>query len=356
MRFDNDSVRNGMFVMGTQGERIGKVIRCNDETFVVEKGVFFPKDYELRYDHITDVTGGTIRYALTDFLRGRTPEEAKSARIGDGRRPCAGRRGDCSRDDRDTAGGGRPTGTGTRSGSRSCARRSASRRSRANRDTCGSTRRSSPRRSASPYRSRVKRSIIEHVAIGRDAALTGDDAFSEDTVDVPLYEEEVRVSKHPILEEEVVVRTVAHSVEREGSAMLRHEEAEIEDTRKSPGLSPSGDGLRLRGSGHPPLTGTGRNRGQVAGREQLGRRNMEMSLGRRSIAEMVGTFWLVLGGCGSAVLAANFPGLGIGFAGVALAFGLSVLTMAYALGGVSGAHFNPAVSVGLWRGRPLPRA
>ena len=75
---------------------------------------------------------------------------------------------------------------------------------------------------------------------------------------------------------------------------------------------------------------------------------MEMSLGRRSIAEMVGTFWLVLGGCGSAVIAANFPGLGIGFAGVALAFGLSVLTMAYALGGLSGAHFNPAVSVGLW--------
>ena len=79
MRFDMESVRNGMFVMGTQGERIGKVIRCNDETFVVEKGVFFPKDYELRYDHITDVTGGTIRYALTDFLRGRTPEEAKVA-------------------------------------------------------------------------------------------------------------------------------------------------------------------------------------------------------------------------------------------------------------------------------------
>ena len=79
MRFDNDSVRNGMFVMGTQGERIGKVILCNEETFVVEKGVFFPKDYELRYDHITDVTGGTIRYALTDFLRGRAPEEAKLA-------------------------------------------------------------------------------------------------------------------------------------------------------------------------------------------------------------------------------------------------------------------------------------
>ena len=66
-------------------------------------------------------------------------------------------------------------------------------------------------------------------------------AFKEDTVDVPLYEEEVRVSKRPVLEEEVVVRTVAHSVEREGSAMLRHEEAEVEDTRRSSGLSASAD-------------------------------------------------------------------------------------------------------------------
>jgi len=68
---------------------------------------------------------------------------------------------------------------------------------------------------------------------------------------------------------------------------------------------------------------------------------------RKLMAEAVGTFWLVFGGCGSAVLAAAFPDLGIGFAGVALAFGLTVLTMAYAVGGISGGHFNPAVSLGL---------
>ena len=71
-------------------------------------------------------------------------------------------------------------------------------------------------------------------------------------------------------------------------------------------------------------------------------------------AEFLGTFWLVLGGCGSAVLAAAFPGLGIGFTGVSLAFGLSVLTAAYAFGPISGGHFNPAVSFGLWAGGRFP--
>ena len=75
---------------------------------------------------------------------------------------------------------------------------------------------------------------------------------------------------------------------------------------------------------------------------------------KRLFAEFIGTFWLVLGGCGSAVLAATFPEVGIGFVGVSLAFGLSVLTMAYAVGSISGGHFNPAVSFGLWAGGRFP--
>jgi uncharacterized protein (TIGR02271 family) len=239
-----------MFVMGTQGERIGKVIRCDDpETFVVEKGVFFPKDYELRYDHITDVAGGTIRYALTDFLRGRNLEETATS-------AAPARATATAETEAATAATAAAVATPISAARRGEARAETNARDEVRiplmREEIGIekvARESGHVRIHKTVHTEEKHFtvpvtreevIIEHVAVGRDSPMSADASFQEDTVDVPLYEEEVRVSKRPYMEEEVVVRTVARSVEREGTAMLRHEEAEVEDTRRAAGSSTSG--------------------------------------------------------------------------------------------------------------------
>jgi uncharacterized protein (TIGR02271 family) len=272
-----------MFVMGTQGERIGKVIQCdNPETFVVEKGVFFPKDYELRYDHIADIAGGTIRYALTDYLRGRNLEEttrsaapapAPAAAKAEGATAAAAAKA--------SAAAAVPISAARRGEARADIREAKDIREAQDVRDAKDTRDANETREAKDTRDEVRiplmreeigiekvaresghvrihktihteekhftvpvtreEVLIEHVAVGRDAPMSADASFQEDTVDVPLYEEEVRVSKRPYMEEEVVVRTVARSVEREGTATLRHEEAEVEDTRKATGSSASSE-------------------------------------------------------------------------------------------------------------------
>jgi aquaporin Z len=94
----------------------------------------------------------------------------------------------------------------------------------------------------------------------------------------------------------------------------------------------------------------------VCGLQECRIREETMDLARKILAEFIGTFWLVLGGCGAAVLAAGIENVGIGYLGVSLAFGLTVLTAAYALGPISGGHFNPAVTLGLWAGDRFPTA
>jgi uncharacterized protein (TIGR02271 family) len=238
MRWDKTSVRNGMFVMGTQGERIGKVIRCDTDTFVVEKGVFFPKDYELRFDHVTDISGGTVRYALTDFLRGRdlaTPTTTSAAAPHETAVAAAALNGAPATAARATARRAEPTADREEIriplmreeiGIEKVARESGHVRIHKTVHT------EEKHFSVPVTREEI---VIEHVPIERDASVDAEGAFTEGIVDVPLYEEEVRVSKRSVVQEEVVVRTVAQSVDREGSATLRHEEAEVEDTRRATG-------------------------------------------------------------------------------------------------------------------------
>lgn len=239
MRWDRNNVHNGMFVMGTQGERIGKVIRCNPDTFVVEKGVFFPKDYELRYDHITEIKDSTIVYSLTDFLRREETIKETARETTAARAPLAA-----------TTGGIAASATTAATAATERTRQRATDKEeiriplmkeeigveKISRESGHVRIHKAVRTEEKHFTVPVTREevIIEHVAVAKDTvAAASEMAFKEETVDLPLHEEELRVTKRPTLREEVVVRTVAHSVEKEGAATLRYEEAEVEDTRKS---------------------------------------------------------------------------------------------------------------------------
>jgi uncharacterized protein (TIGR02271 family) len=257
MRWDRNSVREGMLVLSTSGERIGKVIRCDAETFIVEKGALFPKDYQLRYDLITGASGdGSLIYSLSEIpekergmyaaepvasaapasaatMRAEARSETASATTGDEhevRIPLLNEELDIEKFAYESG------------------------RVRIHKGV-----RVEERHFTVPVRR--EEVIVEHVStkdwqpsVTLNATLSSS-AFQDQDLDIPLYEEDIRVGKHPVVREEFVVRTVAHAVDVEGSTALRTEDAEIEDTRRRPGLSASaasgGNGSGAVGYGAP---------------------------------------------------------------------------------------------------------
>jgi uncharacterized protein (TIGR02271 family) len=243
MRWDRNSVQEGMIVSSTTGDRIGKVIRCDAETFVVEKGALFPKDYQLRYDHITGTAAdGALIYSLSDELGvGATTTAAEAA----------------------PAASAMPMASGTTLPAASAAEASQDHEVRipllkeeldiekyafeSGRVRIHKGVKVEERHFTVPVRR--EEVVVEHISTkdwgpgSARSATEASTAFQDQDLDIPLYEEDIRVGKHPVVREEFVVRTVAHAIDVEGSASLRSEEADIEDTRRRTGLSAkSGNG------------------------------------------------------------------------------------------------------------------
>ena len=244
MKWDRNSVQEGMLVTSTAGDRIGKVIRCDAETFVVEKGALFPKDYQLRYDHITGSgEDGSLIYSLNEetLADALGTDRAEKAAAPSTLTASATREKDHEvripllREELDIEKFAYESG-----------------RVRIHKGV-----KVEERRFTVPVRR--EEIVVEHVSTkewepgASMSATQASTAFEDQDLDIPLYEEDIRVGKHPVLREEVVVRTVAHAVDVEGSASLRSEEADIEDTRRRPsaGLSASSGNSAGTGYGAP---------------------------------------------------------------------------------------------------------
>jgi uncharacterized protein (TIGR02271 family) len=253
MRYDKSRVRVGMTAVSNRGENLGKVARSEDQAFVIEKGVFFPKDYLLRYEYITDIRGDQLVYALEDARAASaaaTPATAASA-------PAMPATATTRPGAAVAAVAGTITGAAERAVSAIRGGNGALRRlagddletdqelrlplreeeitvEKVNRET-GHVRihkavRTEERHITVPVtREEV---VVERLpaSAGASAAPEDDDSFQERTIDVAVHEEEVHVSKHPVVREELRVRKVAHEERRDAAATLRHEEVHIEDT------------------------------------------------------------------------------------------------------------------------------
>jgi uncharacterized protein (TIGR02271 family) len=254
-----------MAVTSAKGERLGNVIRTGSETFVVEKGVFFPKDYELRYDHITSLEGEQIGYSLSDTdsrfgslaetVRASTAAAATTARAVPPAPPA-----------RATA----PTSIG------------ASRKDdvriplmeeeigieKVSRETGHVRIHKTVKTEEKHFSVPVTREdvVIERVSASEDdARLSPELEFKEQTLDLPLHEEDVQVTKRARVREQIVVHPVVQAIEKEASASLRHEEAEIEDTRGPTSRDIDGSSVTRPGFGAPDQQLNGVGEGSVIG-------------------------------------------------------------------------------------------
>lgn len=253
-----NDVEEGMFVTSTDGQRIGKVIRCDSETFVVEKGTLFPKDYELRYEYVKDIKDGGIEYMLTEDLA-RSGGAAKSS-VGEkvASLPGAAAAAAAAVASKAKAAVNAEVGAKDRAESAAVSRAELSEREgstlaaeeeqelripllkeemdieKFSRESGHVKLHKAVHTEEKHFTVPLRREelIIEHIAsAARGDALDASGAFEEATLDITLQEEDVRVGKHAVLREEVVVRKVARAIERDAAASLRSEDLEIEDTR-----------------------------------------------------------------------------------------------------------------------------
>jgi uncharacterized protein (TIGR02271 family) len=268
MRWTRNDVHDGMSVTSTKGDRLGKVISRGADTFVVEKGVFFPKDYELRYDHISDAGSGGITYSLSDIESRLGLTE--TSKIGTTAGTTTGTAAS-------TAAAAASTGTARAETPLTSASAAAKAGTTTNRDELriplmeeevgiekvpretGHVRIHKTIKTEEKHFSvPVTREdvVIERVAVSSDEPVLPPSAmFQEETLDVALHEEDVKVNKRSRLREEMVVRTVVEAVQKDASANLRHEECEIEDTRT--GKSASWDRDTSPGLGASSSLGSG---------------------------------------------------------------------------------------------------
>ena len=264
MRWTRNDVHDGMSVTSTKGDRLGKVISRSADTFVVEKGVFFPKDYELRYDHITDMGSGGISYSLSDIESrlGLGEPSRASATTTTARAASATARSEplsSPRSEPLTATRSEPVGSVEATAGREEVRIPLMEEEvgieKVSRETGHVRIHKTIKTEEKHFSVPVMREdvVIERVAASSDEpTLPSESAYQEQVLDVALHEEDVKLSKHSRLREQMVVRTVVEAIQKDASADLRHEECEIEDTR---GETRSARSTDWSGSTSPGLGG-----------------------------------------------------------------------------------------------------